>query len=104
MRFPSCVLPGRGVRALAFGPWPSHRRRYAGERSAQFCAAVPRGASLACGTNRKDGETVVDNSIAVAANGRTASAPSQEAILSIVREVLSRPDIGPDDDVFDHGA
>jgi acyl carrier protein len=29
---------------------------------------------------------------------------AQEEILGIVREVLGRPGIGPDDDVFDHGA
>lgn len=46
----------------------------------------------------------MDNSIAVAPGGRTASAASQEEILGIVREVLGRDDIGPDDDVFDHGA
>jgi hypothetical protein len=29
---------------------------------------------------------------------------AQDQILGIVREVLGRPGIGPDDDVFDHGA
>jgi phosphopantetheine binding protein len=46
----------------------------------------------------------MDNSIAVAPDGRTASAGPQDEVLGIVREVLGRADMGPDDDVFDHGA
>ncbi len=46
----------------------------------------------------------MDNTIAVAPDGRTASAGPQEEILGIVREVLGRSDVGLDDDVFDHGA
>lgn len=29
---------------------------------------------------------------------------TEDAVLAIVRQVLDRPDLGPDDDVFDRGA
>lgn len=46
----------------------------------------------------------MDNSTAVARQGNTTPVGPREEILRIVREVLGKPDIGPDDDVFDHGA
>ncbi len=39
----------------------------------------------------------------LATTTRDATA-TQEQVLAIIRDVLGRPQLGPDDDVFDHGA